>query len=195
MSPTEPLWTWREVAAYLRASRSWVYKAAEANTLPSLRIGGLLRFDPAAVRAFARGELAPVLASPVAAFVRERCILRPSAEVRRTALFDEWRRWCEQNGQSRPGTDAAFGRDLNAALPSQIAERRPRIGDERPWFYTGIGLVQAGHQDQALYTGNSETNDSDANRKYSSECNGRSHGPTWTAAHDASHDGQEVFDL
>jgi excisionase family DNA binding protein len=55
MNP-EPLWTWREVADYLRASRSWVYKAADAGTLPSLRIGGLLRFDPAMVRAFARGE-------------------------------------------------------------------------------------------------------------------------------------------
>lgn len=57
---TEPLWTWREVADYLRASRSWVYKAAEAGTLPSLRIGGLLRFDPAAVKAFARGEVSGV---------------------------------------------------------------------------------------------------------------------------------------
>lgn len=51
----ETLWTAREVARYLRASRSWVYQKAEGGTLPSLHIGGLLRFDPVQVRAFAKG--------------------------------------------------------------------------------------------------------------------------------------------
>jgi len=49
------LWDVRDVARYLKASVSWVYKAAERGELPSLRVGGLLRFDPGAVRAFARG--------------------------------------------------------------------------------------------------------------------------------------------
>lgn len=52
----EGLWDAQDVAGYLKASRSWVYQKAEAGILPSLRIGGLLRFDPQAVRAFARGE-------------------------------------------------------------------------------------------------------------------------------------------
>jgi excisionase family DNA binding protein len=47
------LWTWREVASALKVSRSWVYARAESGDLPSLRMGGLLRFDPAAVRQFA----------------------------------------------------------------------------------------------------------------------------------------------
>ncbi len=51
--PAEPLWTVAEVAAYLKASRSWVYHQSECGQLPSLRIGGLLRFSPAAVRAYA----------------------------------------------------------------------------------------------------------------------------------------------
>ncbi len=50
------LWDANDVASYLKASRSWVYQRAEAGQLPCLRIGGLLRFDPAAVRAHARGE-------------------------------------------------------------------------------------------------------------------------------------------
>jgi excisionase family DNA binding protein len=50
------LWTARDVADYLQASRSWVYQKAESGTLPHLRIGGLLRFDPEVVRAFARGN-------------------------------------------------------------------------------------------------------------------------------------------
>jgi excisionase family DNA binding protein len=58
-APAEGLWTPLEVAAYLRVSRSWVYQKAEAGLLPSLRFGGCLRFEPAAVRSYARGEVLP----------------------------------------------------------------------------------------------------------------------------------------
>lgn len=51
------LWDANDVARYLKVSRSWVYQRAEAGLLPCLRLGGLLRFDPENVRAFARGEL------------------------------------------------------------------------------------------------------------------------------------------
>jgi excisionase family DNA binding protein len=60
--PAEPipsddvLWDVADVARYLRVSRSWVYHRAEAGGFPLRRVGGLLRFDPAAVKAFARGE-------------------------------------------------------------------------------------------------------------------------------------------
>ena len=47
------LWTWREVARALKVSRSWVYAKAERGELPSLRVGGLLRFDPTEIRRFA----------------------------------------------------------------------------------------------------------------------------------------------
>ncbi|MGA7124091.1 MAG: helix-turn-helix domain-containing protein [Polyangiaceae bacterium] len=53
------LWTVDDVARYLRVSRSWVYHRAEGGELPCLRIGGLLRFDPDAVRAFTRGDKPP----------------------------------------------------------------------------------------------------------------------------------------
>jgi excisionase family DNA binding protein len=59
----EALWDAVDVARYLKASRSYVYKMAKAGILPCLRIGAMLRFDPARVRAFARGrahELAAV---------------------------------------------------------------------------------------------------------------------------------------
>jgi excisionase family DNA binding protein len=55
----EELWDANDVAKYLKVSRSWVYQRAEAGLLPCLRVGGLLRFDPATVRAFARGEVPP----------------------------------------------------------------------------------------------------------------------------------------
>jgi len=55
----DELWDANDAARYLKVSRSWVYQRAEAGTLPCLRIGGLLRFDPATIRAFARGEIQP----------------------------------------------------------------------------------------------------------------------------------------
>lgn len=49
------LWTVADVADYLRVSVSWVYKKAADGTLPTVRVGTMLRFDPDAVRTFARG--------------------------------------------------------------------------------------------------------------------------------------------
>jgi len=57
------LWTVHQAAAFLGRSTSWVYKAAESGVLP--RAKGMawgLRFIPADLMAYARGELpAPVL--------------------------------------------------------------------------------------------------------------------------------------
>ena len=58
---TEPnteaaLWTVADIAGFLRVSKSWVYQASTAGTLPCIHIGALLRFDPAGIREWARGE-------------------------------------------------------------------------------------------------------------------------------------------
>jgi excisionase family DNA binding protein len=53
----DSLWDANDVAGYLKVSRSWVYHRAEAGQLPCVRVGGLLRFDPATIRAAARGEV------------------------------------------------------------------------------------------------------------------------------------------
>lgn len=50
-SSNESLWNVADVARYLKASRSWVYHQAEAGRLPCVRICGLLRFDPAVIKA------------------------------------------------------------------------------------------------------------------------------------------------
>jgi excisionase family DNA binding protein len=53
MLDLEALWDAREVARYLKVSRNWVYQQADAGRLPSVRIGGVRRFDPAKIRALA----------------------------------------------------------------------------------------------------------------------------------------------
>jgi excisionase family DNA binding protein len=54
----ERLWTVRDVAAFLQASTSYVYKAAERGEVPCRRVGALLRFVPAEIRAWVLGGLA-----------------------------------------------------------------------------------------------------------------------------------------
>jgi len=68
----ENLWTVRDVAAYLKASISYVYKAAERGELPCLRIGSMLRFDPSAIRAFVGYCTGPGSAMPALAGLSRR---------------------------------------------------------------------------------------------------------------------------
>jgi len=63
------LWDATDVARYLKVSRSWVYHRAESGELPCLKVGGLLRFDPQAIHAFARGV--PAHAARVVQFRRK----------------------------------------------------------------------------------------------------------------------------
>ena len=53
---SDTLWDAADVARYLKVSRSWVYHRAEAGLLPYLRVGALLRFEPAAIRAHVRDQ-------------------------------------------------------------------------------------------------------------------------------------------
>lgn len=53
-SNDDTLWTAEDVATWAKVSRSWVYQKAQAGLLPCLKIGALLRFDPAAIKHFFR---------------------------------------------------------------------------------------------------------------------------------------------
>lgn len=54
----DALWTAEDVAAFLRVSLSMVYKLRRTGMLPAIRVGALFRFEPDAIRTFARGERA-----------------------------------------------------------------------------------------------------------------------------------------
>lgn len=82
-------------------------------------------FKPPASSAAASQELAD-LGSPIAAFVRDRCVLSPHFEVATDALFVEWCDWCVRN-HSHPGDKITFGRDLGSAFP-QIEKGQRRAG-------------------------------------------------------------------
>lgn len=52
-SEVESLWTVDDVAGYLKVSKHTIYKWNEHGRIPALKIGGQLRFNPDAVRAWA----------------------------------------------------------------------------------------------------------------------------------------------
>jgi putative DNA primase/helicase len=79
------------------------------------------------------------LASPVGAFVRERCRVGPGYRVAVADLFAEWKRFCDERGRKEPGTEQVFGRDLLAAVPT-LRRVRPRDEKDRYRAYEGIGL-------------------------------------------------------
>ena len=79
------------------------------------------------------------LASPVSAFVRERCIVTPNAKVGVDVLFNEWLEYCQDSGRTHPGTKQSFGRDLKAVIPT-LGRIQPRCDGTRIRIYTGIKL-------------------------------------------------------
>jgi putative DNA primase/helicase len=77
-------------------------------------------------------------ASPISAFIRERCEVGPILEVEVGLLYQTWAAWCEHSG-NRPGTVQVFARNLHSVVPG-IQVTRPRDGDARERHYVGIAL-------------------------------------------------------
>jgi excisionase family DNA binding protein len=47
----ETVWDARDVARYLKVSRSWVYDQSDRGLIPYTRLGALRRYDPAVIKA------------------------------------------------------------------------------------------------------------------------------------------------
>ena len=78
------------------------------------------------------------LASPVAAFVRDRCDRGHDCRVPVDALYMEWKDWAEDNGH-HPGAKSSFGRDLRAVAP-EIKISNPRISGVPVRCYERIAI-------------------------------------------------------
>jgi len=59
--PNDRLWKAEDLARYLQKSLSWVRQASAAGKIPTVRIGGSVRFDPDVIRAWVHGEPARVI--------------------------------------------------------------------------------------------------------------------------------------
>jgi putative DNA primase/helicase len=80
------------------------------------------------------------LASPVGAFVRERCVLDPEETIGPDAIYEIYKSWCQENEYPKFAKHV-FGRDLFAACAS-VRKKRPSLpgGGKGPAVYEGIGL-------------------------------------------------------
>jgi putative DNA primase/helicase len=75
------------------------------------------------------------LASPIGAFVRERCVVAAGQRVDLDDLFRTWAVWGAKQGREFHGDKQRFGRDLSAAVPGVKRRRGTHTS-----FYEGIGL-------------------------------------------------------
>lgn len=80
------------------------------------------------------------IASPVAAFMRERCEVKAGAAVAAKELFEAYRTWCKEQGRDHVGTAQSLGRDLKAVEP-RIRTAQVRDGGSRYRAYQGIRLI------------------------------------------------------
>jgi putative DNA primase/helicase len=79
------------------------------------------------------------LASPIAAFLRDRCIIEPDAICPFPVMYEAWRSWCQEHGRVVVGDEHSFGRDLHAAIPN-LTTVRPRTPLGRLRHYQGLRL-------------------------------------------------------
>ena len=85
------------------------------------------------------------LASPVAAFVREECVVGPKYEIEAERLYGRYRVWCDSNEHAK-ASKHVFGRDLAAAVPAVKKQRRGQ-GKDRQYVYVGIAARAAAEDD------------------------------------------------
>jgi len=86
------------------------------------------------------------LASPVSAFVRDRCTIDPAAQTLKTDLWKSWKEWCDTEG-ARAGTNAILVRNLRAAYPSITPGRPENDEGKRVHVLYGISLALEGTPD------------------------------------------------
>ncbi len=79
------------------------------------------------------------MASPVAAFVRDRCNVSQQLEINVDELFAAWGRWCDANGNQQ-GSKGIFGKHLKAAFPQVTTTQHMQSDGTRPRYYEGLDL-------------------------------------------------------
>jgi putative DNA primase/helicase len=85
-------------------------------------------------------EMLESLASPVGAFIREKCDVGPAFSVSKEDLFSAWIAWCVGQRIERFGTKIGFGRDLHAALPKVVTYQPRNAQGKQIESHRGIGI-------------------------------------------------------
>jgi putative DNA primase/helicase len=85
-------------------------------------------------------------------FLNERCVLRPEASIKASALYEAYKAWCEEN---------QFGRGMNATLfGNEIGKRFEKKRGNTGMIYQGVGLLTTQERSVGgVYTPSSPEND------------------------------------
>lgn len=95
--------------------------------------------EPAASREIAE-ELSD-MASPMARFLEERCIVDADHSAPVDELWREYNSWAQQYHEATVGKDL-FGKRLHAAIP-EVTRTQQRVSDgRRIWKYSGVRLAR-----------------------------------------------------
>jgi len=68
------------------------------------------------------------LSSPISAFVRECCEVRPGVQIECKELYQTWDEWCKSQGRTQSGTLQSLGRDLRASVPGVVTKQVKSCG-------------------------------------------------------------------
>jgi putative DNA primase/helicase len=79
------------------------------------------------------------IASPVGEFIRERCEIGPGLWIASDSLFKAWELWRAERHYKQIN-DAAFGRDLRAAVPKVVRGQKRRDDGTQYYVYNGLAL-------------------------------------------------------
>lgn len=85
--------------------------------------------------------------SPIGQFVSERCNVAEEETVLKSAMYDAWLEWCEDNSVKDVGKMNVFARNLRKVVPS-LKPSQPREGNKRLSVYKGVGLKPVGLPDE-----------------------------------------------
>lgn len=80
------------------------------------------------------------LASPIGAFLRDRCVVAPLYTENCAAMFDAWSAWCTEQNRDRAGTTQVFSRDLRAAVAGLETIQVRDVAGNPERRYRGVAL-------------------------------------------------------
>lgn len=81
------------------------------------------------------------MASPVAAFIRDNCVIDLDATVDKDALYKGYRNWCEEKGHTRHSAHI-FARNLYAGFPHVRPTKTMAFDGTRLPAYAGLRLLR-----------------------------------------------------
>ena len=103
------------------------------------------------------------LSSPISAFIEDKCVVDPKAQVGCDMLYNVYDLYCHQEGWQRAPTKASFGVSLHAALPNLERKKVGPKGNQH-WTYKGVGLATGTTTAAEFAIGTAEVADLEAER-------------------------------